>query len=147
MPRRDQVERELTRWQAADEAALAAGDQIGHRDARAMVERQTRLFGRLATLPPGETFPLEIVWWRLGDARWLFLEGEHYNVLQTALRAQLSGAPLVVATLANGWRPSYLPSADAYGKGIYSETVAVLAAGCLEQVIAEVARQFAADPD
>ena len=46
-------------------------------------------------------------------------------------------------TLINGSRPAYLPSADAYGKGIYQESIAVLAPGCLEQVIESVAAQIA----
>ena len=36
-------------------------------------------------------------------------------------------------TLANGSRAAYLPTADAYGKGIYQETIAVLAAGSRAQ--------------
>jgi hypothetical protein len=63
-------------------------------------------------------------------------------VLQTTLRERLGGVPLVVATLAGGSRPSYLPAADAYRKGIYSETVAVLAPGCLERLIEELTRQL-----
>ncbi len=146
LPRREQVQRDLAHWSSMERQAQAAGDEIGQRDARAMVERQTRLLTRLATLPPGGTFPFEILWWRIGGAIWLCLEGEHYNVLQTTLRERLAGVPLVVATLAGGSRPSYLPSADAYGKGIYSETVAVLAPGCLERLIAEFERQLSEIP-
>ena len=43
----------------------------------------------------------------------------------------------------NGSRASYLPTADAYGKGIYQESIAVLAAGCLEKLLEGVATQLA----
>ena len=38
-------------------------------------------------------------------------------------------------TLANGSRPSYLPTAEVYDTGVYPETIAVLARGSLERLI------------
>jgi hypothetical protein len=52
--------------------------------------------------------------------------------------------PLVVIVLTGGSRAWYLPTADAYGKGIYQETVAVLAPGSLEMLIDELAQRLEA---
>ena len=51
-----------------------------------MVERMTRWLARLATLPSGPTFPLPVTLGQVGDALWVLVEGEHYQLLQTALR-------------------------------------------------------------
>jgi hypothetical protein len=79
----------------------------------------------------------------MGDALWLAVEAEHYQFLQRSLRERVPGVPIVVMTLANGSRPSYLPTADAYGKGIYQESIAVLAPGCLETLTEDVAGAMA----
>jgi hypothetical protein len=142
LPALDQVRADLARHQAEEQAARRAGDDARARDCHALAERMTRWLTRLAVLPPGPTFPLPVALWQVGDAFWLAVEGEHYNLLQRGLRERFPGVPLVVATLANGSRPTYLPTADAYGKGIYQDSVAVLAAGCLERVIEEVGGQM-----
>jgi hypothetical protein len=46
--------------------------------------------------------------------------------------------PIIVATLANGSPCWYLPSSDAYGKGLYQEGASVLAQGALETLIEEI---------
>jgi hypothetical protein len=143
VPAREKVETELAHWQAQEQAAHKAADDAKARDWHAMVERMTRWRTRVAMLPPGKAFPLPIVLWQIGDAFWLAVEGEHYNQLQRALRERFRGRPIMVATLANGSRCTYLPTADSYGKGIYQDSVAVLAAGCLEQVIEAIGRQMA----
>jgi hypothetical protein len=107
-----------------------------------MVERMTRWRTRLALLPPGRVFPLPVTLWQMGDAFWLAVEAEHYQQLQRALRDRFPGVPIVVMTLANGSRVSYLPQAETYGKGIYQESIAVLAAGSLEQLIEVVAQEI-----
>src|SRR5262249_1615822 len=94
---------------------------------------------RIAALPPGKEFPLPILVWQMGDAFWLAVEAEHYQILQTRVRERFPGVPIVVMTIINGSRPAYLPSADAYGKGIYQESIDVLEAGCLERVIEDIA--------
>jgi hypothetical protein len=139
---REQTEAERSHWQAEERAAREAGDLARVRDCRAMVERMTRWLARLAMLPQGETFPLPVALWQIGDGVWLAVEGEHYQALQRTLRERFAGFPLVVTTVANGSRPTYLLPADAYGKGIYQETVAVLAPGSLEQLIDTLSRQI-----
>jgi hypothetical protein len=105
------------------------------RDARAMVERLTRQLTRLAALPPGKSFSYHVTLLRLGGAVWVSVEGEPYNLLACSLRAAFPGIPIVIMTLSSGWRPAYLPTAEVYGKGIYQESVAVLAPGSLETLI------------
>ncbi len=143
----EQTEAERARWQTEEEEARAAGDADRARDCRAMVERMTRGLTRVRGLPPGETFPLPVALWQMGDAFWLAVEAEHYQLLQWSLRKRFAGVPLVVMTLANGSRPAYLPTRDAYGKGIYQESIAVLAAGSLERLIEAIAEQVGAWQD
>jgi hypothetical protein len=133
---RETVEHERTEWQAKQAAAEKRGDAEAARDARAMVERATRRLTRIASLPTSGEYPYPIRAWRLGDAIWLALDGEHYNVLQRELRRRFPNTPLVIGTLANGSNVWYLPDADSYGKpGLYQEEASVLAKGSLEQLI------------
>lgn len=142
IPTREQAQADRDRWHAEEKAAEQTGDPGKARDCHAMVERMDRWIGRLKVLPPGPTFAFPVLLWQVGDAFWLGVEAEHYNVLQRALRERCSGVPLMVMTLVNGARVTYLPPADLYGKGIYQETVAVLAAGSLERLIEEVGKQL-----
>jgi len=138
----EQTQVELAHWQADEKAAQLAGNLVQARDCHAMVERMTRWLTRIAVLPPGPTFPLPVTLWQMGDAVWLAVEGEHYTFLQSKLRATFPGVPILLATLANGSRCSYLPTADAYGKGIYQESIAVLASGCLESLVEAIEKQI-----
>jgi hypothetical protein len=142
VPTREKIATELAHWQSEEQAAQKAGEMVKARDCHAMVERVNRWQTRVAVLPPGKAFPLPIALWQIGDAFWLAVEGEHYNLLQRALRKRVPDLPIVLATLANGSRCTYLPTAEAYGKGIYQDSVAVLAAGCLEQLIDAIGRQI-----
>src|SRR5262249_28873833 len=109
VPTVEQTQAERIRWQEQGRAALAAGEAVRARDCHAQVERQDRWLTRLATLPRGKTFPLPIALWQIGNGFWLAVEGEHYHILQRRLREQLPGVPLVVTTVVNGSRPTYLP--------------------------------------
>ena len=122
---------------------MRAGDTAKARDCHALAERMTRWLSRLPHLPVGPTFPLPIVLWRMGDAIWLAVEAEHYNLLQRALRERFDGTPIMVMTLANGSRAIYLPTAESYGKGIYQESIAILEQGCLERLIEELTQAIA----
>jgi hypothetical protein len=141
-PKLAQVEAELKQFQADEEAAQAAGDTRRAAESRSMAERKTRLRHRLSHLPPGDLFPLQIALWRCGDAFWLGLQGEFYSVFQTELRRRFPDVPMVIATLAADWGASYLPPRKTYGKGIYQETVALVAPGGLEQVFESVAKRI-----
>jgi hypothetical protein len=142
-PKAEQVETELTQIQADEEAAQAVGDTQRAADCRAMVERKRRLLHRLSQLPRGDAFPLQVVLWRMGDGFWLGVQGESYSLLQTELHRRFPGTPIVVASVAADWGAAYLPPAPVYGTGIYQESIAVVAAGSLEQLIESVARRIA----
>jgi hypothetical protein len=135
LPREAEVREQNAKWRAEEALAHDAGDTQRAAECRAMVERQTRMLNRLRALPPGASYPFEMISWRMGDAVWIAVQGEPYNELQTALRERFPETPIVVATISNGWGPSYLVPADRYGKGLYQESVAVLAPGCLETLI------------
>ena len=79
----------------------------------------------------------------LGEALLVFVPGEHYQVLQTALRQRFPGRPVIVTTLTAGWQPGYIPAADTYGRGIYQSDIAVVAAGSAERIIEEVGNRIA----
>lgn len=135
---REHTEQERSHWQFEEAAALSVGDAARARDCRAQIERMTRWLTRLEALPEGPVFPMPVTAWRMGDAYWIALEAEHYQHLQRSLRERFPGVPLLVMTLANGSRASYLPTKEAYGKGIYQESIAVLAAGSLERLSEEI---------
>ena len=103
-----------------------------------MAERKNRLLHRLAELPSGDFFPLSVVLWRMGDAFWLGVQGESYSLLQTELRRRFPDRAIVVASIAADWGASYLPPREMYGTGVYQETIAVVAAGSLEQLIESI---------
>lgn len=135
----EQAAADRRRWSEDERAAMAAGDAERARECRARVERCDRQLTRLAGLPTGKVFPMPVTAWRMGDALWLAVEGELYNVFQRTLRTRFKHHPLMLITLTNGSRPSYLPARDAYGKGLYQESIAVLEAGSLERLTDEVA--------
>lgn len=139
-----ETRQELAAWEDKERAARAHSNLAGAADCRAMVERMTRWLTRLEVLPQGKHFPLPATLWRTGQALWLALEGELYNVFQRHLRQRYPDWPIVLMTLLNGSRCSYLPTAETYGKGIYQESIAVLAPGCLDVLTDQVSAQIEA---
>lgn len=140
LPDADAARVELARCEADEAAALSAGDTGRARDARALAERQTRVLTRVGSLPRGKVLPYPILLWRVGQAIWVALDGEHYQYAQCTLRQRFPDVPLVVTTLAGGSTAWYLPTEDAYGQGRYQESASVLARGALETLIDEVGR-------
>jgi hypothetical protein len=137
LPTKEASTVELAHWREEEQRAIADGNAHLAREAHAHVERMTRQLWKLSELPPGR-FPLQATLARLGEAIWVFVTGEHYQVLQLALRERFPRHPVLVATISNGWQPGYIPSAPTYGQGIYQEQIAVVARGSLEQVIASI---------
>ncbi|MEO2014484.1 MAG: neutral/alkaline non-lysosomal ceramidase N-terminal domain-containing protein [Fuerstiella sp.] len=134
LPDREELQRERSEWLAEQDAAVASGDTSAAADARAMAERMTRRLVRVEHLPVSEALPYAVQIWKLGDAIWLALDGELYNVLQRNLRETFPGTSIVLGTLANGSRAWYIPDRDSFGKGLYQEDASVLAQGALEQL-------------
>jgi hypothetical protein len=139
-----EAEGERDRWRAEAAVARAAGDEAKAADCRGKAEQMARLIDRLSVLPEGPTYPLAVLLVQIGGTYWLAVEGEHYNILQRELRRRCPDIALVVMTLMDSGRVAYLPTADTYGKGLYQETIAVLAPGSLEALIEEVSAQLAA---
>ena len=144
LPTREQTTAALGEWQTAQRAALDAGDLDAARDAHAQIERMSRQLSRLQMLPDGKTVPLGVSLWQLGDAIWVMLQGEHYHLLQRSLRERFAPRPVLVATVTDGWRPGYLPTRETYGRGIYQESIAIVAPGSLEQLIEAIGGEIAA---
>ena len=105
----------------------------------------TRWLARLGEIPPGVAFRLPITLWRLGDAVWLFVPGEHYQFLQTSLRERFPRRPIVVVTLTGGWLPGYVPTAQTYSKGIYQGSIALVAPGCAESLVEEISSRIGSE--
>jgi len=143
LPTFQQAQSELVHWEREERLASQAGNEHTARDCHAQVERMNRQITRLGQLPAGSTFPLTVKCFQIGDAYWILLEGEYYNLLQRALRERFPDTPILVATVVDGWRPAYLPTRETYCRGIYQEQVAVLAPGSLEAVIESVTTQIA----
>lgn len=137
------IEQRLEQWQQQEEEARLREDLPHAQHCRAMAERDRRLLAKLAELPPGENYPYQVHAWQLGDAIWLLLPGEPYQQLQQELRARFPELPLLIASNTGPWGPSYLVPDESYGKGIYQETVAVLEAGCLEELTTHLAERIA----
>ena len=142
LPSREAAQAELAQRQQQEKHARAAGNQAGAAESRALAERARRALTRVEALPPGDSFAYPIHLWQMGDAFWLAVEGEPYNLLARELHERFPNVPIILATLANGSRCGYLPSEETYGKGIYQETIAVLAPGCLEQIADSIGREI-----
>ncbi len=140
--RRDEVAASYAKLVAAEQAARDAGEEEEAEKNRALAERERRLLERLKGMPTADLYPLHTVVWRMGDAIWIAVQGEPYNLLQRRLREEFPHTPIVVATIANGWGPSYLPPKELYGKGIYQESIAWLAPGSLEMLIDDLSARI-----
>jgi hypothetical protein len=141
LPNVAETQSDLDRWQNEESTAKAAGIHEHARDCHARAEQATRQLWRLRALPP-KRFPFPATVARLGDAFWVFVAGEHYQILQIRLRARFPKHPIVVSTITGGWQPGYIPPTDAYSRGIYQEKIAVVAAGSAEQIIESIATRM-----
>ena len=130
-PTIEEVEVELANWEKQESPF-----------ARVMAERKRRLLNRLKQLPSNDKFPLESIILRLGPAIWVIIQGELYSIMQKSIRDRFPGTPIIVATLASHWGASYLPPKEIYDKGIYQESIAIVAAGSLENVIETIGRKI-----
>jgi len=146
LPTVEETQRERARFEALEREAQAAGDAARARDCRAKVEQMTRQLARLNTLPPGKTFPYRVIIGRLGDAFWVLVPGELYQVFQGTLRHRFAPRPVIVATLTNDWHPGYIPAASSCGYGIYQDSIAAVAPGALETLIESITRFLRAMP-
>ena len=82
LPTFEQTTAEREHWLAEEATARAANDELRVRDARAQVEQRTRQLTRLNNLVPGRSYPLTLRLGFLGDAVWVFVPGELYQIFQ-----------------------------------------------------------------
>lgn len=141
-PTAEQVQNDLADLQRQEASSRAAGDEIHAAGLRALAERKNRLLHRLNQLPTGDTYPLQVVLWRMGDAIWIGVQGESYSLLQTELRRRFPDKVILVASIAADWGASYLPPNELYDSGIYQESIAIVAAGSLEKLIEAIAHRI-----
>jgi len=137
-----EIEKSLASLHAEESTARAARDETRAAECRALAERKSRLLHRLSELPQGDHYPLQVALWQIGDAVWIGVQGESYSLLQTELRRRFPGKTLIVASVAADWGASYLPPRELYNTGIYQESIAVVAAGSLEQLIDSIASRL-----
>ena len=142
LPTLDQVTAEREHWLAEEAQARAASDELRVRDCRAQVEQRTRQLTRLNSLAPGRTHPLTVRLGIVGDAVWVFVPGELYQIFQLTLRERFAGHPVFVTTLTNDWQPGYIPPASTYGYEIYQEVIAATSPGCLESLTETITRRL-----
>jgi hypothetical protein len=144
LPTTDTIRAARAQFEAARKKAEQTNDSALARDSHAMIERMDRQLTRLTALPTGPDIPLPVWLWSIGDALWLAVEAEHYQLLQRSLRERFPDFSIVVMTLANGSRPSYLPTAEVYDTGVYPETIAVVARGSLEKLVEAIGERITA---
>lgn len=144
LPTIEQTTAERENWLAEEARARAANNETLVRDCRAQVEQRTRQLNRLHNLVAGNFYPLTVRLGILGDAIWIFVPGELYQMFQTTLRQRFAARTMVITTLTNDWQPGYIPPASTFGYGIYQEVIAATAPGCLELLIEAVSRQLTA---
>ena len=106
-------------------------------------EQVQGVLDRIRPLPPTETYPSPAWLWQWGDAIWVAVEGEPYHFLQAELTRRFPDRTLIVLTLANGTRCSYMPTAEAYAKPqLYQAEVALLEPGSLERLTDAIVQQL-----
>lgn len=142
LPTLEQTTSEREHWLAEEARARADNDEKLVRDCRAQVEQRTRQLNRLNSLVPGKSYPLTVRLGILGDAIWVFVPGELYQIFQLTLRQRFAPRCVIVATLTNNWVPGYIPPASLYGYEIYQEVIAATSPGCLETLIESISRQL-----
>ncbi|MEO1998873.1 MAG: hypothetical protein ABGZ17_26805 [Planctomycetaceae bacterium] len=139
LPTVDTIQAQRAEWEMSERQALDKNDQQAAQHCRAMIERQDRSLIKLRDLPSGPAFPFPVTVCQLGNLVWVLVEGEPYQLLQRRLRQRFPAMNILVVTLVNGSRCSYLPTQEVYDTGIYQESIAVLAPGCLESLMGSIA--------
>jgi hypothetical protein len=135
LPKKNVLLAEQRHFQNVYDLAVSDGDAIAARDARAMTERATRRLIRVAHLPETPTITYDVPLLKMGNAIWVSLNGEHYNLLQMELRDRFPNHTLIIGTIANGSDVWYLPNKESFGKGLYQEEASILGQGSLERLI------------
>jgi hypothetical protein len=138
----EQIAAKLDQLEQKEADAITKGDQPSALEYRTLAERRRRELARRRALPPGETYPYQVMIWRMGNAVWVCVQGEPYSILQIELRRRFPESALVVCSIGFSWGVAYLPPAEKYGRGLYQESIAVVAPGSLEIAINRIAQRI-----
>ena len=142
LPPVEEVAENLKRLEEEEASARTRGDLASAADSRALAERRRRELARRRALPSGETYPYQSAIWRMGEAVWVCVQGEPYSLLQTELRRRFPDVAIVICSLGFCWGVAYLPPQELYGRGLYQESVAIVAPGSLELAIDQIAHRI-----
>jgi hypothetical protein len=136
---RIEVDVPLREWPSAAELErmrLAENDRVAQERLRR--KRDNRLM-----LGDGDSHPMPLAVWRLGDAIVVGVPVEAYSDLQIELRRRFPDLAIVCMNLANGSGGGYLPPADRYDMNIYQVERTPFARGGLERVVAALTEAIA----
>lgn len=117
----------LKDWPTADELE----QQRRECSDRTLEERLRRKRDIRRALGDGETYPLPISVWKIGDAVLVGCCGEAYSILQQQLRQRFPERTIICMNLING-SIGYLPPADTYDLDLYQVWQTPFDRGCLE---------------
>jgi hypothetical protein len=132
------LRQEIQAWEAKAAALDAQGDALQARDCAAYAERARRWLAQMDDFPPGTSYPLSYSVHTMGDVVWVTCGGEPYSEVQQALRQRFPAHLVLVSPLSGDMQMGYLLPVGRYGRGLYQEEPSILAAGCLETLIAAI---------
>ncbi len=125
----------LKDWPSADQLEhqrLTASDR--HAEERLRRKRDIR-----RSLGDGDTYPLPVWIWQVGDAILVATMLETYSWVQLQLRKKFPASAIIYLNLANG-SMGYLPPAKLYDEDLYQVWQTPFAAGGLEKLEAELSQ-------
>lgn len=96
-------------------------------------ERLWRLRGIRKTVGDGDSSPMPLWIWRLGDACLAGQPNEAYSCFQQQVRQILAPTPIAIMNIVNGYA-GYLPPRERYQEDIYSVWSTPFTSGALEQL-------------
>ena len=127
----------LKNWPSANELEqqkLAATD-------RQTEERLRRKQDIRCSLGDGDSFPLPVWIWKIGDVILVANMCESYSWIQQQLREKFADTEVIYLNLANG-SIGYLPTAERYREDIYQVWQTPFASGSLETLESGIAQQI-----
>lgn len=131
------VDLPLKDWPSAEELQ----QQMSTATERQTEERLRRKHDIRLSLGDGDSFPLPVWIWKIGDAFLVANMLESYSWIQQQLRKEFPDSPVIYLNLANG-SMGYLPPEKMYGEDVYQAWQTPFAAGSLEILKAEISQKL-----
>lgn len=110
------------------------------------IERLSRRKRLRTSLGDGDTYPLHVWSWRIGDTHVIGWPGEAFSAAQTQLRAAFPHLAIVVMNVVNG-TIGYLPPEHLYDEDMYEVWQTPLDRGCFEALLAAAHASIARGED